>query len=215
MLSPESESEVTQLCLTLCDPMDCSLPGSSVHGIFQARVLEWAVFWVYLKSTVIEAMSLTYFMLLIFALLWHKWPFGKMFALQSICKFSPETTLLAAFTRTGGNLWAPPWNYPLPLHLSLMKMRLCPTSHLLSWWGTTATCYPGLFLQKWPGTGKIVWNLSKQSETHLDRLIVLGDRLISNLTCQCSPWKISAYNKPIGCNWGRSNKSPTAILMNS
>ena len=36
----ESESEVTQLCPTLCD-MDCSLPGSSVHGIFQARVLEW------------------------------------------------------------------------------------------------------------------------------------------------------------------------------
>ena len=37
----KSESEVTQSCLTLCDPMDCSLPGSSVHGIFQARVLEW------------------------------------------------------------------------------------------------------------------------------------------------------------------------------
>ena len=35
------ESEVIQLCLTLCDPMDCSQPGSSVHGIFQARVLEW------------------------------------------------------------------------------------------------------------------------------------------------------------------------------
>ena len=34
-------SEVAQLCLTLCDPMDCSLPGSSVYGIFQARVLEW------------------------------------------------------------------------------------------------------------------------------------------------------------------------------
>ena len=34
-------SEVTQSCLTLWDPMDCSLPGSSVHGIFQARVLEW------------------------------------------------------------------------------------------------------------------------------------------------------------------------------
>ena len=33
--------EVAQSCLTLCDPMDCSLPGSSVHGIFQARVLEW------------------------------------------------------------------------------------------------------------------------------------------------------------------------------
>ena len=36
----KSESEVTQSCLTLSDPMDCSLPGSSVHGIFQARVLE-------------------------------------------------------------------------------------------------------------------------------------------------------------------------------
>ena len=35
------ESEVAQSCLTLCDPMDCSLPGSSVHGICQARVLEW------------------------------------------------------------------------------------------------------------------------------------------------------------------------------
>ena len=37
----KSQSEVTQSCLTLSDPMDCSLPGSSVHGIFQARVLEW------------------------------------------------------------------------------------------------------------------------------------------------------------------------------
>ena len=35
------ESEVTHLCPTLCDPMDCSLPGSSVHGIFQVRILEW------------------------------------------------------------------------------------------------------------------------------------------------------------------------------
>ena len=34
-------SEVAQSCLTLCDPMDCSLPHSSIHGIFQARVLEW------------------------------------------------------------------------------------------------------------------------------------------------------------------------------
>ena len=37
----KSESEVTQLCPTLSNPMDCSLPGSSAHGIFQARVLEW------------------------------------------------------------------------------------------------------------------------------------------------------------------------------
>ena len=37
----KSESEDAQLCPTLSDPMDCSPPGSSVHGIFQARVLEW------------------------------------------------------------------------------------------------------------------------------------------------------------------------------
>ena len=37
----KSESEVVQSCPTLSDPMDCSLSGSSVHGIFQARVLEW------------------------------------------------------------------------------------------------------------------------------------------------------------------------------
>ena len=36
-----SESEVAQSCLTRSDPMDCSLPGSSVHGIFQAGVLKW------------------------------------------------------------------------------------------------------------------------------------------------------------------------------
>ena len=37
----KSESEVAQSCLTARDPMDCSLPGPSVYGIFQARILEW------------------------------------------------------------------------------------------------------------------------------------------------------------------------------
>ena len=40
----KSESEVAQSCLTLSNPMDCCLPGSSIHGIFQARVLEWGAF---------------------------------------------------------------------------------------------------------------------------------------------------------------------------
>ena len=40
----KSESEVAQSCLILSEPMDCSPPGSSVHGIFQARVLEWGAF---------------------------------------------------------------------------------------------------------------------------------------------------------------------------
>ena len=40
-MKAKSESEVAQSCLTLSDPMDCSPPGSSVHGIFQARLPEW------------------------------------------------------------------------------------------------------------------------------------------------------------------------------
>ena len=40
-MTVKSESEVAQSCPTLSDPMDCSPPGSSVHGVFQARVLEW------------------------------------------------------------------------------------------------------------------------------------------------------------------------------
>ena len=41
MIKSESESEVAQSCLTLCDPVDCRLPGFSIHGILQARLLEW------------------------------------------------------------------------------------------------------------------------------------------------------------------------------
>ena len=40
-LQKRKGSEITQSCLTLCDPMDCSLPGSSINGIFRAKVLEW------------------------------------------------------------------------------------------------------------------------------------------------------------------------------
>ena len=43
-LSKGTQVLVSQLCLTLCNPMDCSLPGSSVHGILQARTLEWVAF---------------------------------------------------------------------------------------------------------------------------------------------------------------------------
>ena len=50
----KSESEVTQSRLTLSNPMDCSLPGSSVHGIFQARVLEWGAIAFSLEEPVIK-----------------------------------------------------------------------------------------------------------------------------------------------------------------
>ena len=48
--------EVAQSCLTLCDPKNCSLPGSSLHGILQARVLEWVA----IKSTLIPLATITY-----------------------------------------------------------------------------------------------------------------------------------------------------------
>ena len=54
----KSEKEVTQSCPTLSDPMDCSLLGSSIHGIFQARVLEWgATAFSACKSEVIDIIS--------------------------------------------------------------------------------------------------------------------------------------------------------------
>ena len=48
----KSESEVAQSCPTLSDPMDCSLPGSSVHGIFQATVLEWGAIALYFQMNI-------------------------------------------------------------------------------------------------------------------------------------------------------------------
>ena len=54
----ESESEVAQSCRTLSDPMDCSLPGSSVHGILQARVLEWgASAFSFIQATQVQSLS--------------------------------------------------------------------------------------------------------------------------------------------------------------
>ena len=53
----ESESEVAQSCLTLSDPMDCSLPGSSIHGIFWATVLEWGATAFSVKHTYIDSIQ--------------------------------------------------------------------------------------------------------------------------------------------------------------
>ena len=50
----KSESEVAQSCVALRDPMDYSLPGSSVHGIFQARVLEWGAIAFYIRSVLMS-----------------------------------------------------------------------------------------------------------------------------------------------------------------
>ena len=67
------ESEVAQLCLTLSDPMDCSLPGSSVHRIFQARVLEWgAIAFSVIKVHILLKLisSISFLVLFFFLLIW-------------------------------------------------------------------------------------------------------------------------------------------------
>ena len=56
----ESESEVAQSCPTLSDPMDCRLPGSSNHGIFQARVLEWGAIAFSAPATKLDHLSDSY-----------------------------------------------------------------------------------------------------------------------------------------------------------
>ena len=84
--SPMHESEVAQSCPTLRDPMDCSIPGSSIHGIYQARVLEWGaiafslkrslVFPILLFSSISLHWSLRKTFLSLFAFLWNssfKW----------------------------------------------------------------------------------------------------------------------------------------------
>ena len=65
------ESEVAQSCPTLCDPVDCSLPGSSVHGILQARILEWvAIGPEYIKITPAHLLSHSFLPPCAFCLVW-------------------------------------------------------------------------------------------------------------------------------------------------
>ena len=59
----KSESDVTQSCPTLSNPMDCSLPGSSVHGIFQARVLEWGAIAMRIQKDAFESSVVGFFMI--------------------------------------------------------------------------------------------------------------------------------------------------------
>ena len=71
----KSESEVTQSCPTLHDTMDCSLPGSSIHGIFHARVLEWGAiyFWMLYKHTNIKEQCQSFAVTLDFATAQSPW----------------------------------------------------------------------------------------------------------------------------------------------
>ena len=87
----KSESEVTQSCPTLSDPMDCSPPGSSVHGIFQARVLEWvplrsplSLLLVFSKDYILNC-SFTFYLLIIFSYYFHPSAFLRIILIFCSC----------------------------------------------------------------------------------------------------------------------------------
>ena len=81
----KSQSEVAQSCPTLHDPMDCSPPGSSVHGIFQARVLEWSA---------IAFSSYMYICMCIWSWIWQTNPLTQTLVEQSIKQLSQKKALL-------------------------------------------------------------------------------------------------------------------------
>ena len=114
----KSESEVTQLCPTLHDPLDCSLPGSSVYGIFQARVLEWGAIALSISLTSFsqhywdEFLSKSYLQLQVCCVLSHSvmydslWPHG-LYPARLLC---PRDFPGKNFT--SGLPFPPPGNLP-------------------------------------------------------------------------------------------------------
>ena len=114
----KSESEFSQWCLTLSDPMDCSLPGSSIHGIFQARVLEWVA--IAFSSTRLLVIIIIHSEKQSFKMLWGSsqfsvqfsssvmpdslWPYG----LQHSRLPCPSPTLGACSNSCPSNQWCHP-----------------------------------------------------------------------------------------------------------
>ena len=122
----KSESEVAQSCPTLSDPMDCSLPGSSVHGIFQARVLEWVAV-AFSRNECNCTLIWTFFGI---AFLWdwnENWPFPVLWPMLSF------PNLLAYWVQhclTASSFWI--WNSSIGIPsppLALFVVML-PTGHL-------------------------------------------------------------------------------------
>ena len=100
----KSESEVTQLCPTLSDPMDCSLTGSSVHGIFQARLLEWGA----IAIRVCKMVILLYLLSLLLCLAFLDGSAGE----ESACNIGDtDVTLILGSGRSPGGGNASPLQY--------------------------------------------------------------------------------------------------------
>ena len=117
----KSESEVTQSCLTLSNHMDCSLPGSSVHGIFQARVLEWgaiAFSGICHSERYIELGS-------------DNW-FCSCFGIPVVCWFYTPSTPISRECF-----------FPLlSACLFLLEIIYSPTESMLWWWGWPCSLTP-------------------------------------------------------------------------
>ena len=90
----KSESEVAQSCPTLSDPMDCSPPGSSLHGIFQARVLEWGA--IAFSHTLKEIIIFKYLIFFI----WQNLPLFHLFLSMGIFLLIFHQNLFKKFRRT-------------------------------------------------------------------------------------------------------------------
>ena len=95
-LKVKSESEVAQSCPTLSNPMDCSLPGSSIHGIFQARILEWgAIAFSYKLNLIIMQCFYLYLMLFnMHLILWNHFLSHENFPISAAHEFLSLALLL-------------------------------------------------------------------------------------------------------------------------
>ena len=103
-------SEVAQSCLTLCDPMDCSLPGPSVHGIIQARILEWVAISISRKSS-----------LSLIAILWN---FAFSWVYFSLSPLPVASLLFSAICKASDN-------HPTFLDFFFLGMVLVTTSYTM------------------------------------------------------------------------------------
>ena len=110
----KSESEVAQLCPTLGNPMDCSLPGSSVHGIFQASVLEWGDYSHEIKRHLHLGRKV---MTIILYLLRNIFPMDGGAWWAAVCGVAKSQTRLSDFTLTFPFMhWRRKWQ-PTPVFL--------------------------------------------------------------------------------------------------
>ena len=98
----KSKSEVAQSCPTPSDPMDCSLPASSVHGIFQARVLEWVA----IASSIFKPKSQISFLMATI----------RMEKLFPICSYTPKHNFLTPISQ---NAYRPLWSQKQLFWISL------------------------------------------------------------------------------------------------